>query len=75
METMAGGASFAPSLWSVSALATESLRQFGVFVDGLYDGREEQQEPQVLVRLEARIEQVDAVVRGDGPVDVLAAAR
>ena len=67
---MAGGASFAPSLWSFPADATEMR----ILVHRLDDCGEEEEELGVLAGGLTRIKQVLAGVGGNGPVVVLAAS-
>ena len=71
---IAGGASLAPRRWSWPALATDARSSCWCCVDGLDDGRAEEQEEQVLVRRVARLEQVHARVGAHRPVVVLAGA-
>ena len=74
METMAGGASFAPKRWSLPADATEHAQQVLIFVHSLDNRSQEQQELRVFARRPAGLEQVFARVRGKRPVVVLARA-
>ena len=73
MDTIAGGASFAPRRWSLPALATGHAQQLLVLVDRLDDAGQEHEEAQVLHGVLARLEQV-APVGGQRPVVVLARA-
>ena len=71
---IAGGASLAPRRWSWPGVGDRRAQQLLVVVDGLDDGRAEEQELEVLVRRLARLEQVDARVGAHRPVVVLARA-
>ena len=71
---IAGGASLAPSRWSLWALATETRKQVAVPGDRADDRDQEEQELGVLVRRIAGLEQVVARVVGQRPVEVLARA-
>ncbi len=60
-EMIAGGASFAPSRCSFPELADAGAQKSGVLVHRLEDGREEEQEAEILVRRMSRLEQIEAV--------------
>ena len=68
---IAGGASFAPSLWSLPDIGCGLTEQICMLIYRFQDTGQYQQELYVLVRCLARIQQVDAIVRGQRPVVVL----
>ena len=74
IEMIAGGASLAPSRWSLPAVAIDARSRSACSVHGADHGEQEDQELHVGVRVVAGIEQVDAGVGGHRPVVVLAAA-
>ena len=71
---MAGGASFAPSRWSLPALAMLRAQQPLARVHRPDHRRAEHQELHVVVRVRARAEQVVPLVVAHRPVQVLARA-
>ena len=74
IEMIAGGASLAPSRWSLPAEATEARSRSACRSTARMTAHEEHQELHVRVRLVLRVEQVDAGVGGHRPVVVLARA-
>ena len=71
---MAGGASCAPSRWSLPAKATVAAQQLLILVHALDEGGQEQQELGVLAGGLAGLEEVLAGIGGQRPVVVLAGA-
>ena len=71
---MAGGASLAPSRWSLAAPAHRHAQQLGILGHRPDDGHAEDEELGVVVRRVAGVEQVLAGVGGHRPVVVLAGA-
>jgi hypothetical protein len=74
IEMIAGGASLAPEAMVVVGRRDREAQDLAVLRDGADDGRREDEELRVVVRVVAGVQQVLAGVGGHRPVVVLAAA-